>query len=47
MKRLRLAIFLERLETLCEIYLAEQQIASGQGVPHEIAREQVLSVLTP
>jgi antitoxin YefM len=38
---------LEELETLREIYLAEQQIASGQGVPHELAREQILSALKP
>ncbi|HKI00751.1 MAG TPA: type II toxin-antitoxin system prevent-host-death family antitoxin [Thermoanaerobaculia bacterium] len=36
---------LEELETLREIHLAEQQISSGQGVPHELAREQILSAL--
>jgi prevent-host-death family protein len=36
---------LEELETLREIHLAEQQISSGQGVPHEVAREQILSAL--
>jgi len=36
---------LEELETLREIHLAEQQISSGQGVPHEAAREQILSAL--
>ncbi len=36
---------LEELETLRDIYTAEQQIASGQGVPHELALEQVLSAL--
>ena len=36
---------LEELETLREIHLAEQQISSGQGVPHEQAREQILSAL--
>jgi hypothetical protein len=41
----RVASLLEKLETLREIYLAEQQISSGQGVPHELAREQILSAL--
>jgi antitoxin YefM len=36
---------LEELETLREIHLAKQQISSGQGVPHEVAREQILSAL--
>jgi antitoxin YefM len=36
---------LEELETLREIHLAEQQLAAGQGVPHEEAREQILSGL--
>jgi antitoxin YefM len=36
---------LEELETLREIHKAEQQIADGQGVPHEVAREQILSAL--
>jgi PHD/YefM family antitoxin component YafN of YafNO toxin-antitoxin module len=35
----------EDLETLREIHLAEQQLAAGQGVPHEEAREQILSGL--
>ncbi len=36
---------LDELETLREIHLAEQQLAAGQGVPHEVAREQILSGL--
>jgi len=36
---------IEELETLRDIHLAEQQISDGQGVPHEVAREQVLSAL--
>jgi antitoxin YefM len=36
---------LEELETLREIHLAEQQLAAGQGIPHEVAREQILSDL--
>lgn len=36
---------LEELETLRDIHLAEQQLAAGEGVPHELAREQVLSAL--
>jgi antitoxin YefM len=36
---------LEELELLREIYLAEQQFAAGQGIPHEQARAQVLSAL--
>lgn len=36
---------LEEFETLREIHLAEQQLAAGQGVPHEEAREQILSGL--
>lgn len=36
---------IEELETLRDIHLAEQQISAGQGVPHEAAREQVLSAL--
>jgi antitoxin YefM len=36
---------LEELETLREIHLAEQQLAAGQGVPHEEARSQILSEL--
>jgi antitoxin YefM len=36
---------LEELETLREIHLAEQQLAAGQGVPHDVARDQILSSL--
>ena len=35
----------EKLELLREIRLAEQQVSNGKGVPHELAREQILSVL--
>lgn len=34
-----------RLELLEEVYKAEEQIASGEGVSHEDARAQVLSRL--
>ena len=36
---------LDELDLLREIHLAEQQLAAGQGIPHEQAREQVLSAL--
>ena len=36
---------LEELDLLREIHLAEQQLAAGQGIPHELARDQVLSAL--
>lgn len=36
---------LEELDTLRDIHLAEQQLAAGQGVPHDVAREQILSGL--
>jgi antitoxin YefM len=36
---------LEELDTLRDIHLAEQQLAAGQGVPHDLAREQILSGL--
>ena len=36
---------LEELELLRDIHVAEQQMAEGQGVPHEEARQQVLSSL--
>ena len=36
---------LEELELLRDIHAAEQQLAEGQGVPHEEARQQVLSSL--
>ena len=32
----------ERLETLEDIYRAEEQLAAGKGVPHEEARARVL-----
>jgi len=35
----------ERLEMLEEIYKAEEQIASGEGISHEDARSRVLSRL--
>ncbi len=36
---------LDELDLLREVRLAEQQIAAGQGIPHEEARQQVLSAL--
>lgn len=38
---------LEELDTLRDIHLAEQQLAAGQGVPHDVAREQILSGFDP
>ena len=35
----------EELELLRDIHVAEQQFAAGQGIPHDEALEQVLSVL--
>ena len=35
----------ERLELLEELYKAEEQIASGEGISHEEARSQVLGRL--
>ncbi|MBC7193885.1 type II toxin-antitoxin system Phd/YefM family antitoxin [Marinobacter sp.] len=35
----------ERLEVLEEVYKAEEQIASGDGVAHEDAKDQILSKL--
>jgi hypothetical protein len=35
----------ERLEILEEVYKAEEQIASGDGIAHEDARTRVLSGL--
>lgn len=35
----------ERLEILQDIYLAEEQLAAGEGVPHENARAEVLKGL--
>lgn len=36
----------ERLEMLEEIHLAEQQLAAGEGIPHEEAKAQVLKRLS-
>lgn len=36
---------LEELETLRDVHLAEQQLAAGQGIAHDVAREQILSGL--
>jgi PHD/YefM family antitoxin component YafN of YafNO toxin-antitoxin module len=36
---------IEELNLLRDVLLAEQQLAAGQGIPHEQAREQVLSAL--
>jgi antitoxin YefM len=33
----------ERLEILEDIYRADEQLASGEGVPHEEARSKVLN----
>ena len=33
----------ERLEILVDIYGADEQLASGEGVPHEEARSKVLN----
>ncbi len=35
----------ERLELLEEVYKAEEQIASGEGISHEDAKSRVLSKL--
>ena len=35
----------ERLELLEDIYRAEEQLAEGEGVPHEEARKRVLKGL--
>jgi prevent-host-death family protein len=37
----------ERLEILEELYKAEEQIASGDGIAHENAKNRVLSKLAP
>jgi prevent-host-death family protein len=37
---------LEELELLRDVHLAEQQLAAGEGVPHEEAREQIRERLT-
>jgi antitoxin YefM len=36
---------IEELELLRDIYKAEEQLAGGQGIPHDKARERVLSAL--
>jgi antitoxin YefM len=36
----------ERLEILEDIYRAEEQLAAGEGVPHEEARAQILKAMT-
>lgn len=35
----------EELELLRDVHVAEQQLAAGQGIPHEEALDQVLSIL--
>lgn len=35
----------ERLEVLEEVYKAEEQIASGDGIAHEDAKDQILGKL--
>ncbi|HJX28400.1 MAG TPA: hypothetical protein VJ885_10835 [Thermoanaerobaculia bacterium] len=35
----------EREETVREIAIAEQQLAEGQGLSHDLAREKILSLL--
>ena len=37
----------ERLEILEEIYKAEEQLAAGDGIPHEDAKARVLGRLSP
>jgi len=36
----------ERLEILEDIYRAEEQLAAGEGVPHQKAKESLLEDLT-
>jgi len=36
---------LEELETLRDIQVAEAQIAQGKGMPHAVARRQILAAL--
>jgi antitoxin YefM len=36
---------LDRVELADDIRTAEAQLAGGEGVPHDVAREQVLSLL--
>lgn len=38
---------MEELELLRDIHTAEGQLARGEGVPHDRARDQVLSALEP
>lgn len=35
----------ERADLLEDIRIAEDQIARGEGIPHEVAREQVMARL--
>ena len=35
----------DEAELLRDIELAEAQLANGEGVPHEVARDLVLSIL--
>jgi len=35
----------ERAELLEDIRVADEQIARGEGIPHEVAREQVMARL--
>lgn len=37
----------ERLEVLEDVYKAEEQIASGDGIAHQEAKMRVLSRLAP
>lgn len=36
---------MEELELLRDVHVAEQQLATGQGIPHDEALEQILSIL--
>lgn len=36
----------ERLEILEDLYRAEEQLAAGEGVPHEEARVRILKAIT-
>ena len=40
------ALMQERLGILEDIYSAEEQLANGEGVPHEEARTRVLMGIT-
>lgn len=35
----------ERLALLEDVYLAERQLAEGQGIPHQVARARALAAL--